>query len=101
MVSRTYAIDSLLYRTAGLVDDRIAATPHAPADGSAALAAFEEFAVEASIAKVAGSESLNYVLDENIQIHGGNGYLPDYPADPPFPHPPATPTLAGTHAITR
>src|SRR3954447_8469540 len=81
MVVRTYAIESLLYRTAGLVDARIAATPHEANDGSAALAAFEEYAVEASIAKVAGSESLNYVLDENIQIHGGNGYVHDYPAE--------------------
>src|SRR5712692_3411596 len=81
MVVRTYAIESLLYRTAGLVDARIAATPHDATDGSAALAAFEEYAVEASIAKVAGSEALNFVLDENVQIHGGNGYVRDYPAD--------------------
>src|SRR3954465_10383692 len=81
MVVRTYAIESLLYRTAGLVDARIDATPHDANDGSAALAAFEEYAVEASIAKVAGSEALNYVLDENIQIHGGNGYVHDYPAE--------------------
>src|SRR3954463_13422018 len=81
MVVRTYAVESLLYRTAGLVDARIAATPHEAHDGSAALAAFEEYAVEASIAKVAGSESLNFVLDENVQIHGGNGYVHDYPAE--------------------
>jgi alkylation response protein AidB-like acyl-CoA dehydrogenase len=81
MVVKTYAVESLLYRTAGLVDARIAATPHDATDGSAALAAFEEYAVEASIAKVAGSETLDYVLDENVQIHGGNGYVHDYPAE--------------------
>src|SRR5262245_4262012 len=81
MVVKAYAIESLLYRTAGLVDARIAATPHDPTDGSAALAAFEEYAVESSIAKVAGSEALDYVLDENVQIHGGNGYVHDYPAE--------------------
>src|SRR4030095_3185516 len=81
MVVKTYATESLLYRTAGLVDTMIAATPHQATDGSAALAAFEEYAVESSIAKVFGSESLNYVLDENVQIHGGNGYVKDYPAE--------------------
>src|SRR6185369_2986740 len=87
MVVKTYAVESLLYRTAGLVDARIDAASHASGggaehtDGSAALNAFEEYAIEASIAKVAGSESLDYVLDENIQIHGGNGFVKDYPAE--------------------
>jgi alkylation response protein AidB-like acyl-CoA dehydrogenase len=81
MVVKTYAIESLLYRTAGLVDARIDATPHDPTDGSAALNAFEEYAIEASIAKVAGSEALDFVLDENVQIHGGNGFVHDYPAE--------------------
>ena len=39
------------------------------------LQALEEFAVEASIAKVLGSETLDYVIDENVQIHGGNGFV--------------------------
>jgi alkylation response protein AidB-like acyl-CoA dehydrogenase len=81
MVVKTYATESLLYRTAGLVDAMIAATPHEATSGSAALAAFEEYAVESSIAKVFGSEALNDVLDENVQIHGGNGYVKDYPAE--------------------
>jgi alkylation response protein AidB-like acyl-CoA dehydrogenase len=81
MVVKTYATESLLYRTAGLVDTMIAATPHEATSGSAALAAFEEYAVESSIAKVFGSETLDFVLDENVQIHGGNGYVKDYPAE--------------------
>jgi alkylation response protein AidB-like acyl-CoA dehydrogenase len=101
MVVRTYAIESLLYRTAGLVDARIAATPHDPSDGSAALAAFEEYAVEASIAKVAGSEALNYVLDENIQIHGGNGYVHDYPAERHFRDARVNRIFEGTNEINR
>src|SRR4029453_780106 len=71
MVVRTYAVESLLYRTAGLVDARIDATPHEATDGGPALAAFEEYAVEASIAKVAGSEAFKYILEEKIQINGG------------------------------
>ena len=101
MVVRTYAVESLLYRTAGLVDARIAATPHDATDGSAALAAFEEYAVEASIAKVAGSESLNYVLDENIQIHGGNGYVHDYPAERHFRDARVNRIFEGTNEINR
>src|SRR3954464_5398172 len=101
MVVRTYAVESLLYRTAGLVDARIAATPHEANDGSAALAAFEEYAVEASIAKVAGSESLNYVLDENIQIHGGNGYVHDYPAERHFRDARVNRIFEGTNEINR
>ncbi len=101
MVVRAYAIESLLYRTAGLVDARIAATPHDDADGSAALAAFEEYAVEASIAKVAGSETLNYVLDENIQIHGGNGYVHDYPAERHFRDARVNRIFEGTNEINR
>jgi alkylation response protein AidB-like acyl-CoA dehydrogenase len=101
MVVRTYAVESLLYRTAGLVDARVDATPHEATDGGPALAAFEEYAVEASIAKVAGSEALNYVLDENIQIHGGNGYVRDYPAERHFRDARVNRIFEGTNEINR
>jgi alkylation response protein AidB-like acyl-CoA dehydrogenase len=101
MVARTYAVDSLLYRTAGLVDARIEATAHEPTDGSAALNAFEEYAIEASIAKVAGSETLDYVLDENIQIHGGNGFVKDYPAERHFRDARVNRIFEGTNEINR
>jgi len=79
MTLREYAVESLVYRTAGLIDAMLA--DHDPNDAQAVLAAVEEFAVEASIAKVAGSETLWYVLDENVQVHGGNGFVKDYPAE--------------------
>jgi alkylation response protein AidB-like acyl-CoA dehydrogenase len=101
MVVRTYAVESLLYRTAGLVDARIDATPHDPTDGSAAMNAFEEYAIEASIAKVAGSEALDYVLDENIQIHGGNGFVKDYPAERHFRDARVNRIFEGTNEINR
>src|SRR5437899_8593435 len=101
MVVRTYAVESLLYRIAGLVDARVDATPHEATDGGPALAAFEEYAVEASIAKVAGSEALNYVLDENIQIHGGNGYVRDYPAERHFRDARVNRIFEGTNEINR
>ena len=72
-----------------------------PSDGSAALAALEEFAVEASIAKVAGSEMLDYVLDENVQIHGGNGFVRDYPAERHYRDARVNRIFEGTNEINR
>lgn len=80
MTARTYALESLMYRTAGLIDTAAEAddTGH---NSQSVARALEAFLVEASIAKVAGSETLDFVVDENVQIHGGNGYVKDYPAE--------------------
>jgi alkylation response protein AidB-like acyl-CoA dehydrogenase len=101
MIVRGYAVESLLYRTAGLIEARIEATPHDPADQAVALATLEEYAIEASIAKVAGSEMLNYVLDENIQIHGGNGFVRDYPAERHYRDSRVNRIFEGTNEINR
>ncbi len=101
MVVRTYALESLTHRTAGMIDAMIEATPHEPGDPSAALKTLEEYAMEASIAKVSGSEMLNYVLDENIQIHGGNGYVADYPAERHYRDSRVNRIFEGTNEINR
>jgi alkylation response protein AidB-like acyl-CoA dehydrogenase len=100
MVSRQYALESMVYRTGGLIDSYIAASPGAH-DGSAMLQALEEFAVEASIAKVLGSEVLDYVLDENVQIHGGNGFVRDYPAEGHYRDARVNRIFEGTNEINR
>jgi alkylation response protein AidB-like acyl-CoA dehydrogenase len=101
MVIRTYVVESLLYRTAGLLDSRIAAKPCAPTDGVPTLVAFEEYTVEASIAKVTGSETLEFVLDENIQIHGANGFVRDYPAERHFRDARVNRIFEGTNEVNR
>jgi alkylation response protein AidB-like acyl-CoA dehydrogenase len=98
MIARVYAVESLVYRTAGLIDATLAGSSH---DGASIAQAFEEYAVEASIAKVAGSEALNYVLDENVQIHGGNGFVKDYSAERYFRDARVNRIFEGTNEINR
>jgi alkylation response protein AidB-like acyl-CoA dehydrogenase len=99
MAARTYALEALMYRTAGLIDRWIG---EGTQDRSAGLlAALEEYAVEASIAKVFGSETLEYVLDQNVQVHGGNGYVADYPAERHYRDARVNRIFEGTNEINR
>jgi alkylation response protein AidB-like acyl-CoA dehydrogenase len=99
MTARTYALESLMYRTAGLID--VTVMEGGGHGGSDIAAALEEFAVEASIAKVMGSETLDYVLDENVQIHGGNGFVKDYPAERSYRDARVNRIFEGTNEINR
>ena len=94
MAARLYAGESALYRVAGSLDH--GGTPH-----EARSRVFEQHAVEASILKVLASETLQYVLDENIQIHGGNGFVRDYPAEGYYRDARVNRIFEGTNEINR
>jgi alkylation response protein AidB-like acyl-CoA dehydrogenase len=99
MQTRLYAVESLLFRTTGAIDAAIEA--RGSHEDRAWVDPVEEFAVECSIAKVMGSEMLDYVIDENVQIHGGNGYVSDYPAERHYRDARVNRIFEGTNEINR
>ena len=77
---RIYAADSMLYRTVGLIQGVIDELDKSEPNYYIKMGeATEKFAVEASMAKVFGSETSDLVVDETLQIHGGYGFIEEYP----------------------
>jgi alkylation response protein AidB-like acyl-CoA dehydrogenase len=102
MVVRTYMLDSVIYRTVGLMDERVADLDQAAGDYyGQVMAALEEYAIEASISKVLGSETLFRVSDHGIQIYGGYGFSEDYPMAAVFRDTRIDRIFEGTNEINR
>jgi alkylation response protein AidB-like acyl-CoA dehydrogenase len=79
MAIRLWVCESALYRTAKWIDDAEQTLAHSGKSfAQSLLGAAEEFAIECAMLKVYGSEALDYVVDEGLQIHGGNGFSDEY-----------------------
>ncbi len=99
MAIRIYVGDAMVWRTLGMVDDTLATID--PNDTVQTLKAIEQYAVECSIIKVWTSEALAYVVDENVQIHGGYGFSQEYPAERGYRDARITRIYEGTNEINR
>ena len=80
MVIRTYSADSMIYRTIGLIQNEINTLDKSDPDYYIKMGeAMEHFAIEASMAKVYGSETLAMCADNGVQIFGGYGFIEEFP----------------------